>query len=248
MCTIITNITFFFLSTFIIQSDAFSVVPSNNNNNPSQQLPFQNPSSPEEAIQNQLYYYKTNQLSNAYNCCSPSNQDATGGLQEFERQLRIPPYDLLIGHERSDVMLEIKPDGEFDKTSFVSKSNSDDVENDGDEDDTILDVSCCLVCIRPNRKGRKHYPVWFWWEMSLVPIDVDDDDDDIEDGLATTSPTTTNISKSDNRRKEKKWMVDCIMPDFDDLDFETQALSIEDFGDESDGDEDELTIYWDFDE
>ena len=235
---------FFFLSTLIIQSDAFSVDPSQG------QPPFQNPSSPEEAIQNQLYYYKTNQLSNAYyKCCSPSNKDATGGLQEFERQLQSPPYDLLIGHESSDVMLEIKPDGGFDKTSFTSISNNDSDDNVEDENDGISDVACCLVCIRPNRKGRKQYPVWFWWEMSLVPHDDDDDNDlDMEDGLATTSLTaTTNISESDNDRRGKKWMVDCIMPDFDDLDFETQSLSIEDFGDE-DGDEDELTIYWDFDE
>jgi len=48
-----------------------------------------------------------------------------------------------------------------------------------------------------------------------------------------------------------RWMVECIMPDFDDLDFETESLSIENFGGEEgdeDEDEDEITIYWDFDE
>ena len=89
-------------------------------------------------------------------------------------------------------------------------------------------------------------------EFHLTELEYSDGKTTIKVGkgskaITTTSPTTTNISKSDNR-KEKKWMVDCIMPDFDDLDFETQALSIEDFGDDGDGDEDELTIYWDFDE
>ena len=45
-----------------------------------------------------------------------------------------------------------------------------------------------------------------------------------------------------------RWMVDCVMPDFEDLDFEAESLSIEKFGEggDDDSDEGELTIYWDF--
>ena len=44
-----------------------------------------------------------------------------------------------------------------------------------------------------------------------------------------------------------QWMVDCVIPDFEDLDFETDSLSIEEFGGEEggEGDDDDLTIYWD---
>jgi len=98
------------------------------------------------------------------------------------------------------------------------------------EENGVLDVACCLVCIRPNRGGRSGHSVWFWWEMSKVRISELDDEYHV---------TTGDLSNG------WKWMVDCIMPDFEDLDFEAQSLSIEDFEDGED--EDELTILWDFD-
>jgi len=174
-----------------------------------QQPPFQHPASPEEAVQNQLHYYQTNQLKEVYNCCSPGNQEATGGIDEFKRQLQIPPYDLICQHDYSAVLLELRPDSGFDKLSIQEE----------EEEDQILDVALCLVCIRPNRKARRPFPVWYWWEMSL---------------------------HRDTDSKKEQWLVDCIMPDFDDLDFESKALSIDDFMD--DDDEDELTIYWDMNE
>lgn len=175
-----------------------------------QQPPFQHPASPEEAVQNQLHYYQTNQIKEVYNCCSPGNQEATGGIDEFKRQLKIPPYDLIVQHDYSSVLLELRPDNGFDKLSIQEQT-------DEEEEDQILDVALCLVCIRPNKKARKPFPVWYWWEMSLHRVE-----------------------------DTQKWLVDCIMPDFDDLDFESKALSIDDFMD--DDDEDELTIYWDMNE
>jgi len=172
-----------------------------------QQPPFLHPASPEEAVQNQLHYYQTNQIEKVYNCCSPGNQEATGGIEEFKQQLQIPPYDLICGFEYASVLLELRPDSGFDKLSIQEE----------EEEDQILDVALCLVCIRPNRKARRPFPVWYWWEMSLHRVD-----------------------------DTQKWLVDCIMPDFDDLDFESKALSIDDFMD--DDDEDELTIYWDMNE
>ena len=175
----------------------------------SQQPPFQHPSSPEEAVQNQLHYYQTNQIEEVYNCCSPGNQEATGGIEEFKRQLQIPPYDLICQHDYSSVLLELRPDSGFELSIQE--------QTDEEEEDQILDVALCLVCIRPNRKARRPFPVWYWWEMSLHRVE-----------------------------DTEKWLVDCIMPDFDDLDFESKALSIDDFMD--DDDEDELTIYWDMNE
>jgi len=186
------------------RTDAFSL-PSSSQLQP----PFQSPSSAEEAFQNQLFYYQTNDIQKAYECCSPGNQEATGSLDEFEQLHHVAPYDLILQHERADVLLEVTPDGGVLSNSFKT------------DDDEILDVTCILVCIRPNRKARRRYPVWFFWEMSLVQTSSSEDD--------------------------PKWMVDCIMPDFEDLDFEAESLSIEAFGDEDGDDEDEVTIYWDFD-
>ena len=58
------------------------------------------------------------------------------------------------------------------------------------------------------------------------------------------------------RRRRARWLVDCISPDFEDLDFEAESLSIEDFmddvyddDDEDDDDEggeyDDITIFLD---
>jgi hypothetical protein len=49
-----------------------------------------------------------------------------------------------------------------------------------------------------------------------------------------------NDEDNENEEEEERWMVDCIIPDFEDLDFETDSLSIDEFGE---GDDDELTIY-----
>lgn len=179
----------------------------------SQQPPFQHPASPEEAVQNQLHYYQTNQLEEVWNCCSPGNQEATGGIEEFKRQLQMPPYDLICQHDYSSVLLELRPDSGFDKLSIQEQTEEE------EEEDEILDVALCLVCIRPNRKARRRYPVWYYWEMSL---------------------------HRDKENKQDTWLVDCIIPDFDDLNFSSEALSIEDFMD--DDDDDELTIYWDMNE
>lgn len=183
--------------------------PSADRSSPPPPPPFEDPSTPEEAVQNQLHHYRTNELSRAFGCCSPSNREATGSLSEFERLVREPPYDLILGHERADVLLEVVP--------------GDVPVNDEREDPRLVS---CLVCVRPNGKARRRYPVWFWWEMSKV--EEGSDEGASEGGDAG------------------KWMVDCIMPDFEDLDFETEQLSIVNFMEEEDGDGDEV-IYLDFD-
>lgn len=104
--------------------------------------------------------------------------------------------------------------------------------HESDDERREYDTALCLVCIRPNREIEKRNQVWFWWELSRN-IDDDDDNDEDDDGA------------SDNKEEEERWMVDCIMPDFEDLDFETDSLSIEEFGEDGDDDDDELTIYWD---
>ena len=217
-----------FVASGIHKTTAFSM---NSPLTPTQPPPFANPSTPEEVVQNQLFYYQTSQLSKAYDLCSPGNKQATGSLKEFERLHNVPPYDLILNHERADVMLEVM------NTAFDSAGGGGPVRDaelyigaeelaGEDEGRKLLDVACCLVHIRPNRKARRQFPVWFWWEVSKLPDD------------------TTEISGD----VDGKWMVDCILPDFEDLDFETESLSIENFLDEEDldDDDDEITIYWDF--
>jgi hypothetical protein len=181
-----------------------------------------------------------------------------------------------VGHERADVLLELvmKPPSlqslssgggdEDDAVDDDEEDDDDEDEEDNEEDSIVKDVACCLVCIRPNRTSRnKGHPVWFWWEMSLIEMNISTPTSIAEDvgyngdllsmtasssslGLAGTSTDTDTITR---------WMVDCIQPDFEDLDFETEALSIENFLDDTDADDeegeddddgDELTIYWDF--
>ena len=62
----------------------------------------------------------------------------------------------------------------------------------------------------------------------------------------TETSQNDDATTSDGKEEETMWRVDCVIPDFEDLDFETESLSIKDF-DDDDGDEDELTIYWDMD-
>jgi hypothetical protein len=302
--------------------------------------PFNNPTSPEEAIQNQLYYYQHNLLHMAYHTyCSPGNKAATGSYDEFVHLVNQPPYDLIVGHERADVLLElvdVKPPGETNYGMYGmiedDDDDKDDEEDDGEEDDEeeeeeegmidningkVLNVACCLVCIRPNKKARSTYPVWFWWEMSLVEeeevvnssiatipstddewigksfelqtttastIDmvggnsnnnknnsVGNDNNNIVydyDDFASSTITaisndessvddTTQSQQQQQSRTSARWLVDCISPDFEDLDFETESLlSIEDFmnddGDDGDDDDDEdgeyddITIFLDY--
>ncbi|KAK1741572.1 hypothetical protein QTG54_008050 [Skeletonema marinoi] len=172
---------------------------------PSPQIPpFINPQTPEEVVQNQLFHYQIKNLESAFSYNSPENKQATGTISDFETSLQTPPYNLLVNHERADVLLEVIPDGMF---------HEDDTEREN------YDTALCLVCIRPNKEVKKNHPVWFWWELSR------------------------NIDDEDEEDVGEQWMVDCIIPDFEDLDFETDSLTIEEFGEGDD--DDELTIYWD---
>jgi len=133
---------------------------------------------------------------------------------------------LILGHQRADVLLEVVPGDTID----LSLNEDDGVESESGMLDDHGNVVCCLVCIRPNGKARKKYPVWFWWEMSKMGQKME-------------------LEEEEDTMTRNEWMVDSIMPDFEDLDFETESLSIEDFLEEEDGDDgDDLTIYWDFDE
>eukprot|EP00579_Thalassiosira_antarctica_P009221 CAMPEP_0201877686 /NCGR_PEP_ID=MMETSP0902-20130614/9046_1 /ASSEMBLY_ACC=CAM_ASM_000551 /TAXON_ID=420261 /ORGANISM="Thalassiosira antarctica, Strain CCMP982" /LENGTH=274 /DNA_ID=CAMNT_0048405189 /DNA_START=105 /DNA_END=929 /DNA_ORIENTATION=+ len=207
-------------------SHAFSI-PSNSLPSP-RPPPFHNPSTPEEAIQNQLHYYQTSQLLQAYQCCSPQNQEDTGSLSDFERLLKLSPYDLLLNHERADVLMEVIPPDSWDGSGKVDN------------------VACCLVCIRPGRMARRRYPVWFWWEMSKMEEEEYDATTTNENDDITNNASSSSTSDGGGG---SKWMVDCIMPDFEDLDFEAESLSIDDFdGEDGDDDDGELTIYWDSDD
>ncbi len=127
-------------------SHAFSLPPNTNPQSNTLMPPFNKPATAEEVVQNQLYHYRQKDLESAYQYCSPDNQEATGDISEHESMVNTPPYDLILGHERADVLLEILPD---------------DAPRDGTHES-----ACYLVCIRPNRSARKSYPVWFWWELS----------------------------------------------------------------------------------
>lgn len=184
--------------------------------------PFTNPQTPEEVVQNQLHYYQTSNLSAVYKLNSPENKEATGSISNLQSSLTKPPYNVLLNFERADVLLEVLPDAYMD------------------DDDESNDTSLCLVCIRPNRMLEKCNSVWFWWELSRHKM-MEEEENDNDD--ATTTGEEEGEDSNDNEMMQ--WMVDCVIPDFEDLDFETDSLSIEEFGGEDGGDDDDLTIYWD---
>ncbi|KAL3793213.1 hypothetical protein HJC23_000755 [Cyclotella cryptica] len=180
-------------------------------------IPSSPPSNPahdptgERLVKTQLLHYQTSNLSDAYLLCSPWNQEATGSLQDFEELVKTPPYDLILGHERADIMMEVLPD--------KPKGG----QNEGTQ------AACYLVCIKPGKNARKRYPVWFWWEVSRHFLE--DEDGDLVDNDV-----------------EGEWRVDCVMPDFEDLDFEAESLAqyLGDEEEEDDDDFDGMTFYLDF--
>jgi hypothetical protein len=110
-----------------------------------------------------------------------------GTLSGFEDSLNQSPYNLLLGHERADILLETIPDGTSD-------------EDEGGR----TEAACYLVCIKPGKGAQSRYPVWFWWEVSRHYFDEEELEDEDAEG---------------------EWRVDCVMPDFDDLEFEAESLA-----------------------
>lgn len=66
-----------------------------------------------------------------------------------------------------------------------------------------IQAACYLVCIKPGKDAPTQYPVWFWWE---------------------TSRHYLNDEELDDENYEGEWKVDCVVPDFEDLEFETESL------------------------
>eukprot|EP00956_Cyclotella_meneghiniana_P000847 scaffold966_cov47-Cyclotella_meneghiniana.AAC.4 len=170
------------------------------------------PPTGELLVQSQLAHYKNSNLAEVYESCSPWFQDVTGGLDDFEEAIHAPPYNLLLGHERADIMLETLPDTPHKHEGRIS-------------------AACYLVCIKPGRHAVTRYPVWFWWEVSKHYLDVDEDGKLLND--------------------DGEWKVDCVMPDFDDLNFEAESLVDyldDDDDDDEGGDLDGPSFFMDFDD
>ncbi|KAL7469986.1 hypothetical protein ACHAXS_010242 [Conticribra weissflogii] len=242
-------------------------------------VPYPNPQTPEQTIQNQLYHFQRNDLRSAYAYASPSNKRITGPFSQFVEMVNTPPYDLILGCERFDVLLEVLPDGDYgtegagaamEGVAAVEEEEEDD-GRDGKPMKVKAKTSCCLVCIRPGRHARKRFPVWFWWEVAKVGNIDDDYDDEVEeedhedgDGddfllddydsrarwqsqKQQTYSIDENDSNNSSTENRGEWRVDCVVPDFEDLEFEAEVMSIEDFGmGDDDDDDDEDTIYLDF--
>mmetsp|Transcript_26162 Transcript_26162/g.45542 ORF Transcript_26162/g.45542 Transcript_26162/m.45542 type:complete len:93 (-) Transcript_26162:50-328(-) len=86
-------------------------------------------------------------------------------------------------------------------------------------------------------------------QQSELEYDATTSDDDDTTNNASSSLVGDKMNgTTSNDGGGRKWMVDCIMPDFEDLDFEMESLSIDDFDGKDGDDGDELTIYWDSDD
>mmetsp|Transcript_16416 Transcript_16416/g.31383 ORF Transcript_16416/g.31383 Transcript_16416/m.31383 type:complete len:313 (-) Transcript_16416:142-1080(-) len=145
-------------------------------------VPHPNPQTPEQTIQNQLHHFQRRDLRSAYAYASPANKRATGPFSQFVEMVNTPPYDLILGCERFDVLLEVLPDGDSgEEGRGAGALERRDDGRDGDPMKVKAKTSCCLVCIRPGRHARKRFPVWFWWEVCKVGDIDDNNDDDLDD-------------------------------------------------------------------
>jgi len=181
---------------------------------------------PESVVVSQLKALETGDIESAYRHASPANKEAVGDLESFAEMCCFPPYDLLLNHERADVWMEVVPD-EVAHFSFDDDDDDDDddVDDDGGSRNMTMvkgDVICLLVCIIPGRTSRKpkRTPMWYWWELSK------------QEGIVGWE------------EHAGEWMVDGIMPDFEDLDADSEIIFAG--GDEDDDDDSEEVIYLDW--
>eukprot|EP00535_Pseudo-nitzschia_heimii_P001618 CAMPEP_0197188328 /NCGR_PEP_ID=MMETSP1423-20130617/17625_1 /TAXON_ID=476441 /ORGANISM="Pseudo-nitzschia heimii, Strain UNC1101" /LENGTH=102 /DNA_ID=CAMNT_0042640131 /DNA_START=1 /DNA_END=306 /DNA_ORIENTATION=- len=64
---------------------------------------------PGDVIERQLAALRDNDLERVYEFASPGNKAQTGGdVDSFSRMVRSGPYRYLLGHSRSDVLIESK--------------------------------------------------------------------------------------------------------------------------------------------
>lgn len=69
---------------------------------------------PSDVVQRQLDALKARDVYTVFKYASPNNKANTGPWQRFGKMLEAPPYDVLLGHEKSLILMEMNE--EIDRT------------------------------------------------------------------------------------------------------------------------------------
>lgn len=75
---------------FLLNTSAFQMLPS---------------TLPESVVRCQLDALRDDNMAKVYQYSSPANQKMTGPLERFSQMVHSPPYDPLVGHSKSDVLM-----------------------------------------------------------------------------------------------------------------------------------------------
>mmetsp|Transcript_20621 Transcript_20621/g.51267 ORF Transcript_20621/g.51267 Transcript_20621/m.51267 type:complete len:196 (-) Transcript_20621:504-1091(-) len=125
-----------------------------------------NPSTPPgEIIERQLEALKEGDIGTVYKFASPGNKQQTGDVTNFARMVQSGPYRYLLGHSRSEILLESKMAESCQylvrvTSSLASAPSSPlDVEVDGEDDVEEEDDSI-------SQTAEQKKILEYWWSLS----------------------------------------------------------------------------------
>lgn len=107
---------------------------------------------PGEIVERQLSALQDDDMAAVYKFASPANKEQTGNAANFGKMVRSGPYRYLVGHSRSEILLESKMAA---SQQFLVRviSPSLTLEEEGEED------SC-------SRKAIGGKIIEYWWSLS----------------------------------------------------------------------------------
>jgi len=121
-----------------------------------------NPSTPPgEIIERQLAALKDGDFGTVYEFASPGNKEQTGNVANFAKMVRSGPYRYLVGHSRSDILLESKIAASCQFlvrviSTSTSTSSSLDLDLDEEGEDELLS----------SQDTRAEKVMEYWWSLS----------------------------------------------------------------------------------
>mmetsp|Transcript_35519 Transcript_35519/g.52146 ORF Transcript_35519/g.52146 Transcript_35519/m.52146 type:complete len:174 (-) Transcript_35519:207-728(-) len=108
---------------------------------------------PMEIIEKQLTALQDNDMTEVYKFASPANKAQTGNAANFGKMVRSGPYRYLVGHSRSEILLESKMS--MSQKFLVRVISSPLTSEDGEEESYSRG--------RSSRGGRV---IEYWWCLS----------------------------------------------------------------------------------
>jgi len=183
----------------VLKVQAFSAVAPHYNSDAI--TPFH---SPEDVVRRQLDAFQKSDMETAFQCGSQEHQVVCGPTSQDFKELLMsePAFATLIGHTKSTVLM----------TTNCA-------------DGGRVDGKCVYVRIVPSSKLSKHSLakrscLEYWFELSKeTTTTTTTTKDDETEGWVGDCQKLTHLGKEDNNETEDEgcWMIDSILPDFEDL-------------------------------